>query len=56
MGDVLEDKSRRGALGHLGALARVWLYGSDRQIKEISYQEVGAEEVSYTVTGRTLAR
>jgi hypothetical protein len=56
IGDVLEDKSRRGALGHLGDLARVWLYGNDRQIKEISYREIEAEEMGYTVTVRPLAR
>ncbi len=27
--DVLEDKSRRGPLPHLGVLAGVWLYRSD---------------------------
>ena len=56
IGDVLEEKSRRGALDHLGDLAEVWLYGNDRQIKEISYREIEADETGYTVTVRSLAR
>lgn len=48
--DVLEDKSHRDALDHLGELARVWLYREDRQIKKISYREVEADEAGYTVT------
>lgn len=54
--DVLENKAHRGALDHLGDLAGVWLYGNDRQIKEISYQEVEASEATYTVTIRDLDR
>ena len=50
--DVLEDKSRRGALGHLGSLADVWLYRNDQQTKEVSYREVEASEPGYTVTVR----
>jgi hypothetical protein len=52
--DVLEDKSRRGPLDHLGPLASVWLYRNDRQIKEISYREVGSTQAGYTVTVRAL--
>jgi hypothetical protein len=36
--DVLENKSHRGQLDHLGDLATFWLYRNDRQIKEVSYQ------------------
>jgi hypothetical protein len=56
IGDVLEDKSRRDGIDHLGDLADVWLYGNDRQIKEISYREIEADEADYTVTIRPLAR
>ncbi len=56
IGDVLEDKSWRSALDHLGQLAGVWLYRNDRQIKEISYREIEAEATGYTVTVRSLAR
>jgi hypothetical protein len=52
--DVLEEKSRRGSLDHLGALAKVWLYRNDRQIKEVSYREVAADRISYTVTVRSV--
>lgn len=44
IGDVLEDKSRRGGIDHLGNLAEVWLYTNDRQIQEISYREIEADE------------
>lgn len=38
--DVLEDKGRRGAaVEHLGDLVDVWLYRSDRQIKQVTYRE-----------------
>lgn len=53
--DVLENKTRRGTLEHLGELAGVWLYANDRQIKEATYREIEADEVSYTVTIRELA-
>lgn len=53
--DVLENKAHRGALEHLGDLADVWVYANDRQIKEATYREMEAEEVSYTVTIRELA-
>lgn len=52
--DVLEDKSRRGSLDHLGPLASVWLYRDDRQIKEISYREIASVRAAYTVTVRAL--
>ena len=52
--DVLEEKSRRGPPDHLGALGRVWLYGNDRQIKQASYRELTADEVSYTVSVRSM--
>ena len=35
--DVLEDKSYRGSLGHLGELRRVSVYRNDRQIKQVTY-------------------
>jgi hypothetical protein len=52
--DVLEEKSHRGPLDHLDALAQVWLYGNDRQVKQVSYREVAADQVSYTVTVRSI--
>ena len=52
--DVLECKAHRGPLDHLGELANVWLYGNDRQIKEVTYREVRADTVSYTVRVREL--
>ena len=54
IGDVLENKEHRGALDHLGDLAKVWLYRNDRQIKEISYHETESDDCSYTVTIREL--
>ncbi len=54
--DVLEGKARRGPLDYLGDLARVHLYGNDRQIKEVTYREAEAGETSYTVTVRELSR
>jgi hypothetical protein len=52
--DVLENKTHRGTLDHLGELARVWLYANDRQIKEVAYREVDADGPGYTVTVREL--
>jgi hypothetical protein len=46
----------RGPLDHLGDLATVWLYRNDRQIEQVSYREVAADQVSYTVTVRELSR
>jgi hypothetical protein len=54
IGDVLEDKTHRGNLDHLGDLASVWLYRNDRQIKQVSYRETEASHASYTVTIRSL--
>jgi hypothetical protein len=56
IGDVLEDKTHRGSLDHLGDLAAVWLYTNDRQIKQVSYQETETTNPSYTVTLRALDR
>ncbi len=37
---VLEDKGRRGtAVEYLGDLVDVWLYRTDRQIKQVTYRE-----------------
>jgi hypothetical protein len=52
--DVLEDKSRRGTLDHLGELATVWLYRNDRQIKEVTYRQIESSNAKYTVTVRTI--
>jgi hypothetical protein len=49
IGDVLEVKSRRGSLEHLGALATVGVYQNDRQIKDVRYRIARAAEASYTV-------
>jgi len=54
IGDVLEHKAHRGALDHLGDLAGVWLYRNDRQIKAVTYREIDADRVSYTVTIKEL--
>ncbi len=54
IGDVLEHKTRRSSLNHLGDLAAVWLYGNDRQIKQVSYRETEANQPSYVVTMRPL--
>jgi hypothetical protein len=54
IGDVLEDKSSRGPLDHLGPLSTVWLYRNDRQITQVSYREVESGQVGYTVTIRSL--
>jgi hypothetical protein len=52
--DVLEQKDYRVAIDHLGGLAQVWLYGNDRQIKQVSYREVAGDQVGYRVTVRPL--
>jgi hypothetical protein len=52
--DVLEQKDQRVAIEHLGALAQVWLYGNDRQIKQVSYREVAADQIGYRITVRPL--
>ncbi|BBY05413.1 hypothetical protein MNVI_07310 [Mycobacterium noviomagense] len=51
--DVLENKSHRSSIEHLGDLAAVWLYRNDKQIKQITYRE-NPGECSYTVTVRAL--
>ncbi|QFU90192.1 hypothetical protein [Amycolatopsis sp. YIM 10] len=53
--DVLENKDTRSSLSHLGALASVWLYWNDRQIKQVSYREATAASSSYSVTVRAIA-
>ena len=53
--DVLEDKSHRGLLEHLGSLGAVRLYRNDRQIKQLSYCEVESRQPGYTVTIRPLS-
>jgi hypothetical protein len=52
--DVLEEKSRRGTLEHLGELRHVWVYQNDRQIKEVSYRQLEASDAHYTVRIREL--
>jgi hypothetical protein len=55
--DVLEDKGRRGAaVQHLGDLVDVWLYRSDRQIKQVAYREEPHDPAGhgYRVTVRRL--
>jgi hypothetical protein len=52
---VLEEKSHRGALEHLGALATVRLYRNDRQIKRVTCCEEESAQVAYTVTVRPLS-
>jgi hypothetical protein len=52
--DVLEEKSRRGTLDHLGELRHVSVYRNDRQIKEVSYRQLEAPDAFYTVRIREL--
>lgn len=52
--DVLEQKSHRVAIDHLADLEQVWLYKNDRQIKQVTYKEVAADQVEYRVTVRSL--
>jgi hypothetical protein len=52
--DVLEDKSRRGTLAHLGDLARFGLYDNDSQIEEVRYRWRDQERPSYRVRIWTL--
>jgi hypothetical protein len=47
--DVLEDKSHRGSVDHLGELKRVSVYRNDRQIKQVAYRQRRAAETYYTV-------
>src|SRR6266849_7904436 len=47
--DVLENKSLRGAIEHLGELGQVTLYENDRQIEEVRYHWQEAVEPSYRI-------
>lgn len=47
--DVLEQKNGRVAIEHLGELTQVWVYGNDRQLKQVSYKEVAADRIGYRV-------
>jgi hypothetical protein len=47
--DVLEEKSRRGPLLHLGALRNVALYHNDRQIREVRYRQASGSAARYRV-------
>jgi hypothetical protein len=49
VGDVLEDKGRRGQLAHLGELAGVALYGNDRMFHEVRYRWERGADVRYDV-------
>jgi hypothetical protein len=49
VGDVLEAKSRRGPLTHLGDLASVWLYDNDWRIHEVLYRWQVDAETRYKV-------
>jgi hypothetical protein len=49
IGDVLEEKGRRGVLAHLGELANVALYPNDRQIREVHYRQQLDPEPGYEV-------
>jgi hypothetical protein len=53
--DVLEEKSWRGTLEHLGEVRHVWVYRNDRQIKEVSYRQLEASDAYYTVRIRELS-
>ena len=46
---MLEIKSRRGSLDHLGPLAAIGLYENDRQIREVRYRQVTGTAPRYTV-------
>jgi hypothetical protein len=52
--DVLEQKSHRAGIEHLGELAQVRLYRNDSQIKQVSYREVAAERAGYHISVRLL--
>jgi hypothetical protein len=49
IGDVLEEKGRRGSLDHLGDLATVALYRNDRQIREVRFREETSTAAGYEV-------
>jgi len=42
-------------IDHLGDLGSVWLYRNDQQIKEITFREVDAMQIRYSVTVRELS-
>jgi hypothetical protein len=50
--DVLEDKTHRGDLSHLGSLADVALYGNDRQLHEVSFRWEAGPTVGYRLRVR----
>ena len=47
VGDVLENKSRRGDLSHLGPLATTAPYDNDRMLHEVHYTWRPDDEVGY---------
>ena len=49
VGDVLEDKRRRGDLPHLGELAGFALYGNDRQLHDVRYRWEHGPDIRYQV-------
>jgi hypothetical protein len=49
IGDVLEDKSARANLDHLGDLATVALYANDRQIDELHFRFESGDTESYRI-------
>lgn len=52
--DVLENKGHRGDLAHLGQLAHISLYQSDRQFHDVRYRWELGPEVHYQVRIWTL--
>jgi hypothetical protein len=52
--DVLEAKTHRGTLDHLGDLAGVALYDNDRQVRELAFRHEDARPARYTVRLRHL--
>jgi hypothetical protein len=53
--DVLESKSHRGLLDHLGDLGSVDLYDNDRQLRDVRLRCEDASSASYTVRLRELS-
>lgn len=49
IGDVLEAKSKRGPLEHLGELAAVALYTNDHQLQDVRYRWDRSSETRYWV-------
>ncbi|MCW3050298.1 MAG: hypothetical protein JWO74_4582 [Solirubrobacterales bacterium] len=47
--DVLEAKTHRGTLDHLGDLAGVALYDNDRQVRELAFRHEDPRPARYTV-------